>query len=69
VRSAFLRYACIAGAMLAPVTDGWPHYWLFPFVAALAGIATVLRQRGIVGRTGSAIPRGLGTSRSLDGAT
>jgi hypothetical protein len=44
-RSPFARYACIAGAMLAPVTDGWPHYWLFAYVVIVAGAASIVRQR------------------------
>lgn len=48
VQSPFVRFACIAAAMLAPVTDGWPHYWLFPFVLVVAGAASILRQRFMV---------------------
>jgi hypothetical protein len=61
-QSPFVRYACIAGAMLAPVTDGWPHYWLFAYVVVVAGAASILRQRIAV--AGSADRRRLGSSSS-----
>jgi hypothetical protein len=57
VQSPFVRFACIAAAMLAPVTDGWPHYWLFPFVLVVAGLASILRQRFMAGARRPADPR------------
>lgn len=37
-RSPFVAFSCLAWAMLAPVTDGWAHYWLFVYVAIMAGL-------------------------------
>jgi hypothetical protein len=52
-RSPFVRFACIAGAMLAPVTDGWPHYWLFPYVVIVAGVASIVGRRLQIGASRS----------------
>jgi hypothetical protein len=62
MRSPFLRYACLGGAMLAPVTDGWPHYWLFVYVVIVAGAANILRQH--IAGAGSADRRRLGSGYS-----
>jgi hypothetical protein len=45
VRSEFVSFALIALAMLAPVTDIWLHYWLFPYVVVVAGLAYVVGPR------------------------
>lgn len=44
-RSPFVAFTCLAGAMLAPVTDGWAHYWLFVYVAIVAGLAYLANRR------------------------
>lgn len=45
VRSPFLAYAALAGALLAPVVDMHPHYWLFAWVVALVGVARIIGRR------------------------
>ncbi|MDQ4034388.1 MAG: DUF2029 domain-containing protein [Chloroflexota bacterium] len=41
-RSRFVAYAALAGALLAPVVDMHPHYWLFAWVVAFVGVARVV---------------------------
>ncbi|MDQ2933546.1 MAG: DUF2029 domain-containing protein [Chloroflexota bacterium] len=45
VRSPFIAFALVTVAMLAPVADGWLHYWLFPYVVVVAGLAYLLGGR------------------------
>ncbi len=45
VRSPFVAYAALTGALLAPVVDMHPHYWLFVWVVALVGVARILGRR------------------------
>jgi hypothetical protein len=45
VRSPFVAFALVGFAMLAPVADMWIHYWLFPYVVIVAGLAYVLGPR------------------------
>jgi hypothetical protein len=61
-RGPFVRYACLGGAMLAPVTDGWPHYWLFVYVVIVAGAASILHQRRMLPGIGSGDRRGFRAS-------
>ena len=44
-RSAFVAYAALAGALLAPVVDMHPHYWLIAWVVAFVGVARVVGRR------------------------
>lgn len=44
-RSAFVAYAALAGALLAPVVDMHPHYWLFPWIVAFVGVARLVGRR------------------------
>jgi len=43
--SPFVAYAALAGALLAPVVDMHPHYWLFAWVVAFVGVARVVGRR------------------------
>jgi hypothetical protein len=45
VRSPFVAYAALAGALLAPVVDMHPHYWLFAWVVAFVGIVRTVGAR------------------------
>ena len=44
-RSEFVAYAALAGALLAPVVDMHPHYWLIVWVVAFVGVARVAGRR------------------------
>ena len=44
-RSRFVAYAALAGALLAPVVDMHPHYWLIAWVVAFVGVARVVGRR------------------------
>ena len=43
--SGFVAYAALAGAMLAPVVDMHPHYWLIAWVVAFVGVVRVVGRR------------------------
>ena len=45
VRSPFVAYAALAGALLAPVVDMHPHYWLFAWIVAFVGVARGMGRR------------------------
>jgi glycosyl transferase family 87 len=44
-RSEFVAYAALAGALLAPVVDMHPHYWLIVWVVAFVGVARIVGRR------------------------
>lgn len=44
-RSPFVAYAALAGAMLAPVVDMHPHYWLLAWVVAFVGVVRLVGRR------------------------
>lgn len=45
VSSPVLAFGLVGLAMLAPVTDMWFHYWLYPYVVVVVGLAYVLGPR------------------------
>lgn len=52
-RSPFVAFACLGAAMLAPVVDMHPHYWLLAWVVAFVGIVRAagrFRARRMEGR-------------------
>ncbi|MCV0404495.1 MAG: DUF2029 domain-containing protein [Chloroflexi bacterium] len=45
VRSRFAAYVALGGAMLAPVVDMHPHYWLFAWTVAYVGVVRIVGRR------------------------
>lgn len=45
-RSPFIAYAALGGALLAPVVDMHPHYWLIAWVVAFVGVVRIVGRRG-----------------------
>lgn len=45
VRSRYAAYVALGGAMLAPVVDMHPHYWLFAWTVAYVGVVRIVGRR------------------------
>lgn len=50
-KSPFVAYTALAGALLAPVADMHPHYWIIAWVAGFVGVTRIIggrsRRRGL----------------------